>query len=35
MQNEDSLLDVQSLYMAELRRARELLAAGDLIPASA
>jgi len=29
MQNEDSLLDGQSLYMAELRRARELLAAAD------
>lgn len=29
MQNEDSLLDGQSLYMAELRRARALLAAAD------
>jgi len=29
MQNEDSLLDGQSLYMAELRRAKELIAAAD------
>lgn len=29
MQNEDSLLDGQSLYMAELRRARALLAAAE------
>lgn len=29
MQGEDSMLDGESLYMAELRRARELLAAAD------
>ena len=29
MQNEDSLLDGQSLYMAELRRAKELIAAAE------
>ena len=29
MQNEDSLLEGQSLYMAELRRAKELIAAAE------
>lgn len=32
MQNDDSLLDGESLYMAELRRARELLAAAGQPP---
>jgi MutS domain V len=32
MQNEDSLLDGHSLYIAELARARELLAAGERRP---